>query len=459
MMLFVLPSAAVAVIGYLTYRFSFEDNELVIRSGLVFRKERHIPYARIQNIDAVQNVLHRLLNVVEIKIETGGGRSTEATMSVLPSGALAEMRARVFAERVAEPQHATDTAPAQAETASPALLQLGLKELMLCGLIENRGAVLIAASFGLVWELGLFDRFFTPLFGEPEFGRGVFRNLARSVISNATVSWTRIAMTLAAFVGVLVLIRILSMVWAIVRLYGFRLALIDGDARTEFGLLTRVAMTIPLRRVQTLTVRESPLHRYFARVAVKVDTAGGHADEDHQQGEREYIAPILRTTVLDDFTRAIVGVTLRGIHWQPPHPRAFRRELKLWLAPALVVCAIAIGNLQWYGLVLVPFATAWAVVGARQSLRHLGWAVTEDAMLFKRGWLWRRVIVVRFAKIQTVSRYETPFDRRTSMARIYIDTAGASAASTINIPYVPRDDAGALYERLAREAAQRQFRW
>jgi uncharacterized membrane protein YdbT with pleckstrin-like domain len=75
MMIFIVPAAAAAVVRYLTYRYRYEENELVIRSGLLFRKERHIPYARIQNIDAEQNILHRLLNVIEIKIETGGGRS------------------------------------------------------------------------------------------------------------------------------------------------------------------------------------------------------------------------------------------------------------------------------------------------------------------------------------------------------------------------------------------------
>lgn len=83
----------------MSYRYRYDPHEIVIRSGLVFRKERHIPYARIQNIDAVQHVLHRLLNVVEVRVETGGGQTAEATMSVLPMAAFHEMRTRVFAER------------------------------------------------------------------------------------------------------------------------------------------------------------------------------------------------------------------------------------------------------------------------------------------------------------------------------------------------------------------------
>ena len=80
-------------------------------------------------------------------------------------------------------------------------------------------------------------------------------------------------------------------------------------------------------------------------------------------------------------------------------------------------------------------------------------------MLFKRGWLWRRVVIVRFAKIQAVTRIETPFDRRWQMARIHVDTAGAREGNVISIPYVARTDADALYAQLSREAASRQFTW
>ena len=464
MMLFVVPTAGVAVVRYLSYRFRYEPSELVIQTGLLFRKERHIPYARIQNIDAVQNVLHRLLNVVEIKIETGGGQSAEATMSVLPMSALGEMRQRVFAERQAV---ATDTSIASHSAAAPdsrhpseaPLLRLDLRELLLCGFIENRGAVLIAAAFGLVWELGIVDRMLEPMFERPALGRGVVRDFVRGLFSDTSVLWDRMGLTLAAFAGLLLLIRLFSMAWAVVRLYGFTLTLVDADARTQFGLLTRVAMTMPLRRVQTLTVREGPLHRVFARVAVKVDTAGGRADEQNQQGEREYVAPILRRHALDNFVRSIVGITLTGLDWQQPHPRAFRREVKGWLVPACLLCLGLAFYLRWYALAFVPFAIGWAILAARQTVKHLGWAVTEDAVVFKSGWLWRRVLIVRFAKMQTITRHETPFDRRTDMARVHVDTAGASAASTLSIPYIPRAQADELYYRLSREAADRQFAW
>jgi putative membrane protein len=80
----VIPYSLVAILRYFSFRYRYDDNEMVIRAGFIFRNERHVPYARIQNLDAVQNVLHRLLGVVEVRIQTGGGDEPEAKLSVLP---------------------------------------------------------------------------------------------------------------------------------------------------------------------------------------------------------------------------------------------------------------------------------------------------------------------------------------------------------------------------------------
>ena len=94
-----VPYTIVAIGRTLTFRYRYDEHELVIRTGLLFRNERHVPYARIQNVDGVQTVFHRLLKVVDVKVQTAGGNEPEATMSVLPVAAFEEMRQRVFEGR------------------------------------------------------------------------------------------------------------------------------------------------------------------------------------------------------------------------------------------------------------------------------------------------------------------------------------------------------------------------
>jgi membrane protein YdbS with pleckstrin-like domain len=64
------------------------------------------------------------------------------------------------------------------------------------------------------------------------------------------------------------------------------------------------------------------------------------------------------------------------------------------------------------------------------------------------------------AKVQAVTRIESPFDRATAMARVRVDTAGAGERShRIDVPYLPREAAYELYGKLAAGAAGTAFRW
>jgi putative membrane protein len=463
MMLLLIPYSVVAVGRYLTFRYRYEAHEMVIRTGFIFRNERHIPYARIQNLDAVQNVFHRLLGVVEVRVETGGGQEPEAKMSVLPVDAYEEMRRHVFAgkgESEAPAEAAADAAPVP--PAGRTLLRLSPRELMLYGLIENRGFVLIAAAFGVIWEAQFFDRFLGRFFGDQEeTGRGLVREVWQSVSGGAELPFDRIGLALAAFAGFLLFIRLVSMVWALVRLHGFRLTLAGEDLRTEFGLLTRVVATIPLRRIQTLTVRETPLHLLFHCASVKVETAGADGGEEDKTTQREWLAPILRRGDLPGLLSVVLpGLDLAAVSWNAAHPRAFRRELKQWVLVALLMTIPLAVFLRWWALALLPILLAGAWFGARQTVAHLGWAVTGDAVLFRSGWLWKQASVARFGKIQAVSIHESPFDRRAAMARVRVDTAGAKdMAHRVDIPYLARETARELHDLLAAQAARTAFRW
>ena len=213
-----------AVARYFSFRLRYEGTELVIRSGIIFRNERHVPYARIQNLDAVRNVAHRLLGVAEVRVETGGGRAPEATISVLHETVFEEMRRRIFEGRARAVQ--ADIERPDAQPASPAavesrtLLHLPLRELLLNGLLDNRGMVLVGAAYGVLWEAGLFRGVWDRLAGGV-YGPGLVRDTALTIAAGNVPPLARIAVLVAGLVGLLLLVRVLSMIWSGVRLHEF----------------------------------------------------------------------------------------------------------------------------------------------------------------------------------------------------------------------------------------------
>ena len=91
--------------------------------------------------------------------------------------------------------------------------------------------------------------------------------------------------------------------------------------------------------------------------------------------------------------------------------------------------------LRWWTLAWLAVLVTWAWVHATLCVKHLGWAVGDSAVLFRSGYLSREFTVARFNKIQAVTVAESPFDRRTRMASVRVDTAGAAdAPHRANVP-------------------------
>jgi putative membrane protein len=449
-----IPYALFIDVRYLTFNYTFGDGELVIRSGLFFKNERHVPYSRIQNVDAVQNAVHRLCGVVDVRVDTGSGAEPDATLSVVSWPAYEEIRRRVLDERSIA--RATDDAKGRADHA---ILALRSRDLAVLGLIENRAAVLVGAVVGLLWETGMLGRAVSRV-GIDVVGEGAVRRVLVSIFRDGTLPFDHLFRAGAAIVGLLIVLRILSVVWAMVRLYGFRLTLIGADLRTEYGLVTRVSATVPLHRIQTLTIRRGLIHRWFHRASVKVETAGGDA-AGQAAGGRESLAPIIDEPELPVLLRIVLpDLSLEAPVWQGPAAGAFRRELFARLVLALTAALLSVFALGWWAVAVLAFLSAWGWISARIYTAHLGWAVIDGAVLFRTGWIWRHMTVARFSKVQAVSMTQSPFDRRHRMASIRVDTAGAGDAShRVDIPYLAIEQAAELFGRLGTAAARTAFRW
>ncbi len=474
-MVFIVPFAIAAAVRVLSYRYRFDDAELVVRTGFLFRNERHIPYARIQNVDAVQNLLHRVLGVADVRIETGGASDAEAGMRVVSLDAFRELRDRVFEGRSATAGDPVEDAPgahsvgAGVETGAPdarsvgagvkTVLHLPFREVVLCGLIEGRGLIVLSGVFGVLWEAGLIDNVLGAVFGEPTSGRGAILQMVRAIVGQGAPSPARISLTLVAFATFLIVVRGFSAAWAVFTLHGFTLARAGDDLRLEYGLLTRVTATIPMHRIQALTIHEGPLHRLCARVSIRVDTAGGDGG-GAAQAQRQRLAPLLRRGELERFLRAVLPDYDPDALWNGVDRRGFRRKLtRSAIAVACAGAALVWPLRAWTAPVLI-LLFAWAAIHAHQWVRRLGWATTNTAVLFRSGWLWRNTTIAPLGKIQIVAIRESPFDRRQRMAGVVVDTAGAGGEShRVRIPYLSRHTAEKLAGTLAVHAARSTFRW
>ncbi len=446
-MLAFVPAVGYSLKRFLTLRYQLTANHIVVREGLFFRKTRHIPYARIQNIDTIQNPLHRMLGVAEVRLETAGGKEPEAVFRVLTTQRLAEIRAGVFADRRPEPEAvpkgSAGRAAVEAERRSPTFFRMRPLDVVLFGLLSQKGLALLGGLTFLVWELNLWERFKGRI------------GVDLAALSLLAPGWLVAAVVFALLVG----LQALTVTWAFLTLYDFHIARSGEDLSTTCGLWTRQSATLPRRRIQFLSVRESWLHRLAGRISIRILTAGGEATEESRISRR-FLVPLVERAALEGILREVQPeISFAGVSWSAVHPRARRRMFFKWMILLLIPAAYASRHIGWWALVaLIPVGVA-AYALATLRMRRLGYAVTDRGILLRDGVMTHVRNAVQFSRIQSVSLTQNPFDRRHRMATLHVDTAGTSSDLSFAIPYLDLTLARRVMRRLKREASRVAFRW
>jgi putative membrane protein len=332
------------------------------------------------------------------------------------------------------------------------LLHLDIGELVRHGLIDNRGMILVAAAFGVLHEAGVF------VINQELIDRVLHSPSAAGLATLGLVM--QIGLGVLTILGAIIAVRILSVIQAIMTFYDFRLTRAAGDLRARYGLFTRVALTLRTRRVQAVHQNESLLHRWFNRVSLSVDLAGasggGESDGDHSRSKTRWLAPVCPTSAAPGLIAAALPALDLSTEpdWQPlasgARGRIFRKSF-LW--SVVILTAPAVWYLQQGALVILLGCIPLAWMHAHLYVKNTRWALARDALFFRSGWLNRRLTVVPRDRVQSSSIEASPFDRRSRMASIYVDTAGASPMSAgIRIRYLAADVAETLATALYRTA-------
>ena len=453
-----VPALMVSIFRYFTLRYSIQDGQLVVTKGLFFRSIRTVPVERIQNVDLVQNVLHRMCNVAEVRVETASGTEPEASLRVLSMAQVAKLRTAVFEKRAAKrPPDEESTiqidSPAEGQVdfaqSGETLLQIPVDWLVRAGLASNRGILMIGILVGLSYQFDLEDRI------DLERARQL---VPQSLNTVATVVGSRMAV-----IVVLLMLRLLGIVWYLLRFHGYRLTRYGEDLRISCGLLTKVSATLPRRRVQFISVHRTLLMRWMGLSAIRIETAGGAGKENEDASgtvSRRWFVPVVpNERVAELLAKLRPGLIwdMADLDWKPLARRAGRRLIRMALIQSFVIVAIGLAITRPWGwaagVVVLPLLIWWAIKRSR-SMRY---ARTEDGVVYRSGVLNRKTSMTFFEKIQTLRVDQSPFDRRWKMAELSVDTAAAGPADhRIKIPLLDEVFAREEYQQLVERAASHQ---
>ncbi len=402
--------ALVAILGwqvayYRRFEYELTGDTFDIRSGVISRRNREIPLRRVQNVDVTENVLHRLIGIAQVNIETAGGNVSEASLRYVGADVAREIQRDVRRRKRALSDEETPDIEEDVEEG-----ERGRK------LYEISGReLLLLSTFSIDFRLVAFA-FFILSFVPPE---------RFEAIEGVSVSVSALPVVVLGLIVAFIL-WIIGFGTSFSRYYGFVLTRIDDTLGYERGLFNRYSGSIPINKIQTFTLYENVLKRRFSYSTLGVETAGYSPTQSRQHGS-ETAVPFAKKERVMNLAVEIDDVEIPEFTLPPKRSRrryAFRYSLVLGvLAVLLYVADTVVSPPDWY---LPLLALPLAPVAAHLKWRNRGYYLGDDYVATRNGFWNRTSVILPYYRVQNVIESSTILQRRWRLATVTIDTAGSS---------------------------------
>lgn len=409
-----------------TLRIGADDVE--VRSGVLFRTHRRAPLDRVQGVNLTRPMLARLLGLAKlevvgagldanVKLEYLSGKDAEAIRGDilrLASGrrlaeAGADPRDRrplvtVAADTVADGLHGIVDGEDFSDAEPESIVRIPLGRLVASRVLSGSTLVLIAFVVGIVVAASVSTLWllFTvvPMF--LAFGAYYVRSVARGL--------------------------------------RYSIAPTSDGVRVTFGLFTTVTEVVPPGRVHAIEVRQPLLWRPFGWWSVTVNRLSGRASTDSGTDQLAAVLPIGTRADVERVLR-ILAPGLPGDEW------------------TLVFRDGILGPVEDDPYLTTPRRARWL---RPLSWRRNGVLLTADALLLRRGWIWRSLTLLPLARLQSVGVHQGPLARAVRTATLTGHVIAGTVQTTLGA--IDRDDALRLFDATARgavaaAAGDRTHRW
>lgn len=499
---------------WLNTRYRLDADGLSFRSGLFFRKRRAIGYDRIHAITATTPWYMRPFNVVRITVASGGMADVDITLDAVPVELPFELERL---RKAANGEIATNTANAGTQAAvqigAPTIYggmtsdvsagangdaPTGLAGSMFNGAPDRNTGSTSSAANGA--DLHAADSRAT--------NRPVFRASVRDIILFATTDigifaaalvilgfvqqledlvpsqWVDVATdSVGGFVahGVLAIVALaltvvvvllaVSVVTAMLRFYGFEVWRRGNDLVVTRGLFTRRTMTIPVDRIQTITIKQSlprkALHLCSAEVGLSTNTATS-GDAEAMMGTN--VLPVISDTRVWDALRDMLP------EWDVRKPNVIRTGRGLegyYLATPTVVGTLVTMVFLAAALTTFPdrpaYGNPWRWATAAGVIATVLWIACRWLKARTEGYelpsgtdrriavtgasaLSERTMFTRRSRVQSVSRTTTPWRSKKNVERVLMPLFVMNGQSELRFHAIRGEHADELAEWAAPES-------
>ncbi|MFT7648772.1 MAG: putative membrane protein [Candidatus Poriferisodalaceae bacterium] len=445
--LFVVAAIALslAALGWWRYTFAVDAGELVVKKGVVSQDTLTVPLDRVQSVSIEQKLLHRLVGLVQVSLDTAGTATTEFTIDAVDR-AVAVALQRAAADYRPDPGQlsgqstsaaASDGSQAdgtqadgtQADGTQDDSIYVHQSEKAERVVVRHDARRIIRIALARMPFSGL--AFAAPLvaFGD-DFVEALPIDLPELEVDNgAALLW---------FIPTaLMIILVVSVIFNVIRVlltdWNLTITSTVAGLRRDAGLLSTTSVAGSVPRVQHVEIQQRLLERF---AHIQTTTLHNIGEGNFQvPGCDEEQAQELRSLALD----GSAGVTILNRQVSPLEVFKAVRNSSVVTSVIAVGLWFAVGWWALFVLVLVP--TVW--LATRRQVRLRRWGIAADAIADRTELLGWKSEEALLRKVNGVTVRQSLFERKRDLATVRVQMAGSS----ISIGMVPLAEANAVRDR------------
>ncbi|MFB1050012.1 PH domain-containing protein [Paraliobacillus sp. JSM ZJ581] len=387
-----------SVLTWMRYTYQVEEDQLRIEHGVFIRKKRTISKHRIQSIDLSQNIIHRLFGLTKVQIETAGSdQEIDAALHAVTIQEGKQLHDQLKYKKEVEIQHTGDIV----EKVNDPSRQVKITELLIAGSTS--------ASFGFI--IGLIALGFSEL---EVIIPDSFYNQASAWVVNLTME-AIIVMALIFFI----IVWGLGILVTLLQYWDFTITRYEKELFITRGLLEKKQMTIPLKRIQAVGIKETVVRQLFGFSTVYVEIASGELNTNGDM--KTLLFPLMKRKEINAFLAEILPEYHLPTEKNVKLPK---RALPYYLIrtaiiPLIGLIVVAFLAMDWIVVALVFFALA-IVLGYFQY-RSTRYQLSDNQLMIQTRVVNNDILLLKHRRLQSFAVKQHFIHHRHNLASI--DTA------------------------------------
>ena len=399
---FLIIIVVLAIIRWKKNEYSLSDEGMYLKYGVFEVHERTLPFSQVHSADISSSVVQRLFNVYKLEIDTLGGDKKSEISIFLSKGEALRVKEVIFNRS----KNKNKVEIAQKDNTRK--FTCSLKDLFVMATMSTK----ILAGFFIIFAF--YSKIEDVL---PE----ELKKWAETSINDSMKGVNGVRMIKYIVILVLIVLFIswiISVLFTVIKYYKFAVTREEDNIKLSYGLLDKKEVTIPVKRIQSVTIVEGVIKKAFGYFSLNVETVGYGKDK----GESTMICPIAKKKILNKFFEDIVPEMNITYDLMKSPKRALKGFLLVNLLGYIIVMGLIarFAPYGYYVFILLPIIVIWQYVQFADNGMYSG----DDLVVLRYRKLSRETVIVQRECVQSMEKIQNIFQKKKAIAKYKVTIAG-----------------------------------